>query len=146
VATRAGDIKAAAVAAIGALTLTGTPSVAAGKTAQLPTGVTAPAIRVACGRGGKCERYDANRVIVTYILSVGLYGPTHSETGDDDTLEEWREAINRKLDDWDSFSTVTGFNEIDRQEGPPFLAAALKAMHNASLLTFAVEVIEPRNN
>jgi hypothetical protein len=146
VATRAGDIKAAAVAAIQSLSLAGSPEVKAGKTATLPAGKEPPAVRVACTRGGRCEVYDAARVIVTYVLVVAMYDATGGQTGDDETLEEWREAINRKLDDRASFSAVTGINEVNRQEGPPFVAQALDALHNASTLTFAVEVIEPRNN
>jgi hypothetical protein len=139
------DIKSAAVTTIAAIGLSGAPAVAAGKTALLPTGVTPPAIRVACTRGGKCEVYDATRVIVTYVLLVAIYQATGGEQGDDETVETWREAINKALDDRAAFSTVTGLNEVYRQEGPPFVVQALAQMYNVSTLTFAVEVIENRN-
>lgn len=142
----AADIKAAAVTAIEALSLSPTPSVTAAKTPILPSGVDPPAVRVSCSRGGKCEVLDASRVIATYVLTVAMYEATGGQTGDDEVVEAWREAINRKLDDRAAFATVAGVNEVFRQEGPPFIAQSFGAMYNASTLTFAVEVIEPRNN
>lgn len=141
----AGDIKAAATTAITALALTGSPAVVAAKTPILPSGKTPPAVRVACSRGGKCEPYDATRVVVTYTLTVGMYTSTTGETGDDDTIDTWREAVNKAIDDRSTFASVSGFNEVFREEGTPYSAAGFDSGFNVSFLSFRCEVIEDRN-
>lgn len=139
------DIKTAAVAAVSALALSPTPAVDGRKTPALPAGKTPPAVVCAVGEAGDVEDLWAGYVLKRYPLTVAIYVATTGATQDGSTVETWRQAIGRKLNDRAAFPTVSGLNDVWQRDEAAFAPAGLPDLTNASFLYFGVEVIEPRN-
>lgn len=139
------DIRAAAVAGINALALTPTPSVVGRKTPMLPSSVFPPAISVAVSAEPDVEDLTAGTVLVRYVVSAAIYFETHGLTTDDDTIDDWVQAIQRKLHNRATFIGVSGLNDTTRKDKTPLENAALAALYNAAVVQTIVEVIEPRN-
>lgn len=136
------DIETAAVTAITALGLSPTPTIKAGKTAILPTGAVLPAVRISVGAAGEYEDLLTGKTLAKYPLLVAVYQATSGVTNDGNVLQTWPNLIGRKLNNRDTFSTVTGINEVRRTDLTLFDRVALANLHNADFLRFMIEVIE----
>lgn len=138
----ASGIRTAAAAAISALSLSPAPAVASRRRAILPAGKTAPAIVVATGEAGDVEVLYPGHVLVRYPLTVACFLATSGAEQNDDTLDTWRTAIGRALDERTVFGADC--NEVYRADQTEFESALLDIGYEVSVQRFTVEMIEAR--
>ena len=140
----------AVVTAIRGLALVDSDKVQKLKTPSLPSGVNPPFIAVCVGEmgaEGQTEKLTATQKLNSYPTTVVIITSAGGKAlADDETIREWRDAIEDKIDDRcrTTFASVTGFNRVDTTGQAPFDGSVLGRDLSYSSQTFRVEVIETR--
>ena len=139
-----GAAVAAAVQAIGITDSAVAVPVDRRKTPSLPSGKKPPRIVVSVGDVPATEYLTADEKLRTYPVAVTIVTAKGEDLADDPVIRQWRDQIDGAVDTRAAFGSVSGFNQVDAQGGPPFDPAALPKELNYSIQTFAVQVIESR--
>lgn len=139
----------AVVTAIRGLGLVDSDKVQKLKTPSLPSGVSPPFIAVCVGEmgaEGQTEALAWNKKLNSYPTVVAIITANGRSLADDETVREWRDAIEDAIDDRarTTFASVAGFNKVDTTGQAPFDGSLISRDLNFSSQTFRVEVIETR--
>ncbi len=140
----------AIVTALRGLSLMPAENVLRRKTPSLPPGKDPPAIVVVvsdAGAEGATEPLTATEKINRYpTLVVIITAAGGKALADDDTVREWRNAVEDEIDDRElvTFAGLPGFNRVITTGQAPFDGSVIPKDLNYSAQTFNVEMIETR--
>lgn len=115
------------------------------KKPSLPNGTNPIEVVVSVGEEGEVRPMTGSKDWVRYPVTVAIFTAGGKLTGEDAALRDKRQEIRRAINTLAAFASVPGFNQVTPAGRAPYQSAAAGSDLNMSLLTFTVEVAEPRS-